>query len=112
MCFGPGELGHWVNYSDAVYDRVGNIQLSRIMGANVHLVNDGFDIGIRQSWQQAIEDVRRAGGKPYAIPAGCSEHPLGGLGLVGFAEEVRSQEGQHMVEGEFTKSTIVILVAF
>lgn len=39
-----------------------------------------------------MEDVRRAGGKPFAIPAGCSEHRLGGLGFVGFAEEVRSQE--------------------
>ncbi|HIC2845733.1 TPA: pyridoxal-phosphate dependent enzyme, partial [Burkholderia contaminans] len=26
---------HWVNYDDPVYDRVGNIQLSRMMGADV-----------------------------------------------------------------------------
>ena len=26
---------NWVNYTDAVYDRVGNIELSRIMGADV-----------------------------------------------------------------------------
>jgi 1-aminocyclopropane-1-carboxylate deaminase len=85
---------NWVNYPDAVYDRVGNIQLSRMLGAEVRLVNDGFDIGIRKSWQQAIDDVRKAGGKPYAIPAGCSEHPLGGLGFVGFADEVRQQESE------------------
>ena len=30
--------------------------------------------------------------KPYAIPAGASDHELGGLGCVGFAEEVRRQE--------------------
>ena len=41
-----------------------------------------------------MEDVRRAGGKPFPIPAGCSEHPLGGLGFVGFAEEVRAQESR------------------
>ena len=29
-----------------------------------------------------MEDVRKAGGKPFQIPAGCSEHPLGGLGFV------------------------------
>jgi len=85
---------NWVNYSDAVYDRVGNIQMSRMMGADVRLVPDGFDIGIRPSWEEALESVREAGGKPYAIPAGCSEHPLGGLGFVGFAEEVRAQEAQ------------------
>jgi 1-aminocyclopropane-1-carboxylate deaminase len=85
---------NWVNYSDAVYDRVGNIQMSRIMGADVRLVSDGFDIGFRKSWQQALDEVRESGGKPYAIPAGCSDHPLGGLGFVGFAEEVREQEAQ------------------
>ena len=83
---------NWVNYTDAVYDRVGNIELSRIMGADVRLDAAGFDIGIRPSWEQAMEDVRRAGGKPFPIPAGCSEHPLGGLGFVAFAEEVRQQE--------------------
>ncbi len=83
---------NWVNYSDAVYDRVGNIEMSRIMGADVRLDAAGFDIGIRPSWEQAMEDVRRAGGKPFPIPAGCSEHPLGGLGFVSFAEEVRAQE--------------------
>lgn len=85
---------NWVDYNDAVYDRVGNIELSRIMGADVRLVPDGFDIGIRQSWEQALDGVRQAGGKPYPIPAGCSEHPLGGLGFVGFAEEVREQEAE------------------
>lgn len=85
---------NWVNYSDAVYDRVGNIQMSRILGADVRLVPDGFDIGFRRSWEDALESVRAAGGKPYAIPAGCSDHPLGGLGFVGFAEEVRAQEAE------------------
>jgi len=85
---------HWVNYEDAVYDRVGNIELSRILGADVRLDAAGFDIGIRPSWEQALEDVRKAGGKPFPVPAGCSEHPLGGLGFVGFAEEVRAQEAE------------------
>ena len=83
---------NWVDYSDAVYDRVGNIMMSRLMGADVRLVDQGFDIGFRRSWEEALEDVRRRGGKPYAIPAGASDHELGGLGYVGFAEEVRRQE--------------------
>src|SRR5262249_27310813 len=82
----------WVPHEDAVYDRVGNIMLSRIMGADVRLVDDGFDIGIRRSWEEAIDEVKAAGGKPYAIPAGASVHKFGGLGYVGFAEEVRAQE--------------------
>jgi 1-aminocyclopropane-1-carboxylate deaminase len=82
----------WVPHEDAVYDRVGNILLSRLMGAETQLVDEGFDIGIRESWTTALEDVRAKGGKPYAIPAGASVHKFGGLGYVGFAEEVRTQE--------------------
>lgn len=82
----------WVPFNDAVYDRVGNILMSRVMGAQIELVDEGFDIGIRESWERALDDVRAKGGKPYAIPAGASDHPLGGLGYVGFAEEVRAQE--------------------
>ncbi|MDJ0951045.1 MAG: 1-aminocyclopropane-1-carboxylate deaminase [Alphaproteobacteria bacterium] len=84
----------WVPIADAVYDRVGNILMSRVMGAEVELVDEGFDIGIRESWEHALEDVKAKGGKPYAIPAGASDHPLGGLGYVGFAEEVRAQEAE------------------
>lgn len=84
----------WVPFPDAVYDRVGNILMSRVMGAEVELVDQGFDIGIRESWERAIEDVAARGGKPYPIPAGASVHELGGLGFVGFAEEVREQEAR------------------
>ena len=82
----------WVPFEDAVYDRVGNILMSRVMGAEIEFVDEGFDIGIRESWERALEDVRAKGGKPYPIPAGASVHELGGLGYVGFAEEVRAQE--------------------
>ena len=82
----------WVDWNDAVYDRVGNILLSRILGAEVELVEQGFGIGFKESWERALDQVRAGGGKPYAIPAGASDHRLGGLGFVGFAEEVRAQE--------------------
>ena len=82
----------WVPHEDAVYDRVGNILMTRLMGADSRIVDDGFDIGIRQSWEEAMQSVRDEGGVPYGIPAGASVHPLGGLGYVGFAEEVRAQE--------------------
>ncbi len=82
----------WVPHHDAVYDRVGNILMTRLMGADSRLVEDGFDIGIRQSWEDAMQSVRDAGGVPYGIPAGASVHPLGALGYIGFAEEVFEQE--------------------
>ena len=82
----------WVEWPDAVYDKVGNILLSRIMGADVRLDPAGFDIGIRRSWQDALHSVEEAGGTPYAIPAGASDHPLGGLGFARWADEVAEQE--------------------
>jgi len=82
----------WVDWPDVVYDRVGNIQLSRIMGADVRLVRAGFGIGFKESWEQALADVEAAGGTPYAIPAGASDHPLGGLGFASWAAEVEAQE--------------------
>jgi 1-aminocyclopropane-1-carboxylate deaminase len=84
----------WVNWDDSVYDKVGNILLSRIMGADVRLDPAAFDIGIRKSWQDALDDVAASGGKPYPIPAGASEHRLGGLGFVNWAYEVAEQEKQ------------------
>jgi 1-aminocyclopropane-1-carboxylate deaminase len=83
---------HWVDWDDPGYETVGNILLSRIMGAEVRLDPAGFDIAFRPSWEQALADVEAGGGKPYAIPAGASDHPLGGHGFARWAYEVEQQE--------------------
>jgi 1-aminocyclopropane-1-carboxylate deaminase len=85
---------HWVEWDDPGYERVGNILLSRIMGADVRLSDAGFDIGVRPSWENALASVEAAGGKPYAIPAGASDHPLGGHGFARWADEVAVQEAE------------------
>ncbi|MBI3745834.1 MAG: 1-aminocyclopropane-1-carboxylate deaminase, partial [Chloroflexi bacterium] len=82
----------WVDWPDVTYDRVGNILLSRLMGADVRLVKAGFGIGFKESWEGALAEIKAAGGKPYAIPAGASDHPLGGLGFASWAREVEVQE--------------------
>ncbi|MCL4114359.1 UNVERIFIED_CONTAM: hypothetical protein GTU68_025721 [Idotea baltica] len=84
----------WVDYNDMCYDKVGNIQLTRIMGGDVRVDPAGFDIGIRDSWKKALESVEAAGGRPYPIPAGASDHPLGGLGFANWAVEVEKQEAE------------------
>ena len=91
----------WVDWPDVANDRVGNILLSRIMGAHVELVEAGFGIGVKSSWAQALDDVRAAGGVPYPIPAGASDHPLGGLGFANWAYEVQQQE-RELVLPSFT----------
>jgi 1-aminocyclopropane-1-carboxylate deaminase len=82
----------WVDWDDPVNDKVGNILLSRIMGADSRLDPHGFDIGIRSSWEDALREVEESGGTPYGIPAGASEHRLGGLGFANWAYEVAEQE--------------------
>jgi 1-aminocyclopropane-1-carboxylate deaminase len=80
---------HWVDWPDTVYDKVGNILLSRIMGADVRLDPAGFDIAFRPSWEAALESVTAQGGKPtrfrpaplitrsegWASPAGRRRYP-------------------------------------
>jgi 1-aminocyclopropane-1-carboxylate deaminase len=82
----------WVDWPDVVYDRVGNIQLSRIMGADVRLVDARFGIGFKESWEAALAELEAAGARPYPIPAGASDHELGGLGFARWATEVAEQE--------------------
>jgi 1-aminocyclopropane-1-carboxylate deaminase len=84
----------WVDWPDSVNDRVGNILLSRLTGADVRISADGFGIGFKDSWTQAIADVEAAGGTPYPIPAGASDHRLGGLGFANWAHEVAAQEAE------------------
>ena len=108
---------HWVEWPDVVYDKVGNILLSRIMGADVRLSDAGFDIAIRPSWEQALASVKEAGGKPYPIPAGASDHPLGGLGFARWADELIAQEHElgvafdHIVVCSVTGSTQAGMIA-
>lgn len=82
----------WVDWPDSVYDKVGNILLSRLAGADVRLVKAEFGIGFKESWELALREIEEAGGTPYAIPAGASDHPLGGLGFAGWAFELAEQE--------------------
>jgi 1-aminocyclopropane-1-carboxylate deaminase len=83
---------HWVDWPDIAYDRVGNIQLSRILGAQIELSPKHFDFRRTDSLARALEAVRERGGTPYGIPPGASDHPLGGLGFANFAVEVEAQE--------------------
>lgn len=108
---------HWVDWDEPHYETTGNILLSRLMGADVRLDAAGFDIGVRASWEAAIADVRDRGGRPYPIPAGASDHPLGGLGFVGWAFELEDQEAElgftfdHVVVCSVTGSTQAGMVA-
>ncbi|MGY6651977.1 1-aminocyclopropane-1-carboxylate deaminase [Amycolatopsis sp. TRM77291] len=84
----------WVDWNDPMYDKVGNIQLSRILGADIRMVEAGFGVGFKESWENAVKEIEAGGGKPYAIPAGGSDHRLGGLGFANWMVELQAQEAE------------------
>ncbi|KAK4451854.1 putative 1-aminocyclopropane-1-carboxylate deaminase [Podospora aff. communis PSN243] len=83
---------HWVDWVDPGYELVGNIQLSRLMGADVRLDASTFGIEHKKTLANLKEELAANGSKPYYIPAGASDHPLGGLGFARWAFEVEAQE--------------------
>jgi 1-aminocyclopropane-1-carboxylate deaminase len=93
----------WTKWDDPAYGKVGNILLSRLMGAEIVLEGEGYSTAVKGTWERALERVRREGGKPYAIPAGASDHPLGGLGYAHFADELAAQEAK---EGVFFDTVV------
>ncbi|KAJ6622295.1 ACC deaminase [Mycena sp. CBHHK59/15] len=98
---------HWVDWTDPVYDKVGNLQLSRLMGAEPRLEPATFGIEHKPTAASLTAEVVAAGGKPYYIPAGASDHPLGGLGFARWAFEVAKQESEM---GVFFNTIIVCAV--
>lgn len=97
----------WVDWEDVGSDKVGNIQLSRLMGGDVRLKNEGFGIEHKATLAELTEEIKQKGGKPYYIPAGASDHPLGGLGFARWAFEVEQQEKEM---GIFFDTVIVCAV--
>ncbi|KAJ5115489.1 hypothetical protein NUU61_001248 [Penicillium alfredii] len=98
---------HWVDWVDPGYETVGNIQLSRLMGADVRLDPSGFGIEHKTTAQAVVDECTAQGQRPYYIPAGASDHPLGGLGFARWAFEVREQE---QAQGDFFDTVLVCAV--
>ncbi|KAI1638319.1 putative 1-aminocyclopropane-1-carboxylate deaminase [Biscogniauxia mediterranea] len=99
---------HWVDWGDAHYDKVGNVQLSRLMGADSRLdVSSAFGIEHKTTLAALEAELRAAGRRPYYIPAGASDHPLGGLGFARWAFEVEAQE---RASGVFYDAVVVCAV--
>lgn len=97
----------WVDWEDVGSDKVGNIQLSRLMGGDVRLDQSAFGIEHKPTLANLTDEIKKQGGKPYYIPAGASDHPLGGLGFARWAFEVEQQEREM---GVFFDTIIVCAV--
>ena len=64
------------------------------MGGDVRLDAPGSTSASGRAGRPRSPRSTRRGGTPYAIPAGASDHPLGGLGFANWALEVAAQEAE------------------
>jgi 1-aminocyclopropane-1-carboxylate deaminase len=72
------------------YNTSGNVQLNLLMGAET--------VRVGTSVESAMDMVRERGGKPYLIPSGASQHPLGGLGYTRLMYQIgqwEATQGMH-----------------
>ena len=84
----------WVESSDPVYGRVGNIQLTRIMGGDIRWTPPASTSVSRQLAGRARVRARQPAASRTRSPPGASDHPLGGLGFANWAREVAAAGGR------------------
>ena len=81
----------WTRDAGPGYRHVGNILLSNILGAELYLDDRERPIEDKGPLEDLAEHLRRQGRRPYLIPGGASDHPLGSLGYVACAAEITRQ---------------------
>lgn len=81
----------WVPEPDALYRQVGNVLLSDLLGARLYFDETERRVGDPGQLDALAVRLRAEGRRPYVIPGGASEHPLGGLGYALCAAEIVTQ---------------------
>jgi len=81
----------WTKDAGPNYRNVGNILLSSIIGADLYLDDTPRPIEDQGPLNEFCTYLERSGRKPYLIPGGASEHPLGSLGYFNCAFEIIKQ---------------------
>lgn len=77
----PGSA-NWKEPTNANYSHLGNVQITQLL-SNGHT---------KTPVEEVLEELIAAGKKPYYIPVGGTDHPLGGMGFARFAFELIQQE--------------------
>ena len=81
----------WTRDAGPGYRETGNILLSNILGAELYLDERERPIEDKGPLAELAEHLRRQGRKPYLIPGGASDHPLGSMGYLACAAEIVTQ---------------------
>lgn len=82
-------------YRDSAYMNSGNVFLDRLLGAPTRTCAGGTDMNA--AMQQAADEVRAKGGRPYIIPGGGS-NSIGALGYVNCALEILVQANDQQLQ--------------
>jgi 1-aminocyclopropane-1-carboxylate deaminase len=78
----------WTPDAGPYYRRTGNILLSSLLGAELVFDDTPREIGDPGGLDTLVARLREEGRRPYLVPGGASDHPLGGLGYAACAAEL------------------------
>lgn len=81
----------WTKDAGPNYRTVGNVLLSQIMAADLYIEETERPIEDQGPLEEFIRHLEKQGHRPYLIPGGASEHPLGSMGYIGCAAEIAAQ---------------------
>ena len=107
----------WTKDAGPNYRHVGNILQSHIFGAELYIDETERPIEDQGPLDEFMAHLRAQGHRPYLIPGGASEHPLGSMGYMNCAIELAMQMQQtgvffdHLVHTTGSSSTQAGLVA-
>lgn len=87
------QLEDRVKTSSERYANSGNVLLAEIMGIEVMRYPEGEDeAGADRALRQRADELRAAGRRPFVIPLGLGNKPLGALGYMDAATEILAQQ--------------------
>jgi 1-aminocyclopropane-1-carboxylate deaminase len=81
----------WTKDGGPTYRLVGNILFSNLMGAELYLDETERPIEDEGPLEDLVAHLAAQGHKPYLIPGGASDHPLGSFGYAACAAEIIEQ---------------------
>lgn len=95
----------WTKDAGPNYRHVGNILMSHLMGAELYIDETERPIEDQGPLDEFMTQLRVQGHKPYLIPGGASEHPLGSMGYINCAAELASQMEHNGVHFDYLVHT-------
>lgn len=82
----------WTQDAGPQYREIGNVLLSSLMGAELYVDETPRPIEDQGPLDDFMAHLSAQGHRPYLIPGGASEHPLGAMGYLTCALELAGQE--------------------